>query len=71
MEELKLQQMTRELCHELYKEWENDEVIYMDMSLFKPYVYNEDAVNKYFDSKQDSSRIMFVISLSGKPIGEL
>ena len=27
MEELKLQQMTRELCHELYKEWENDEAI--------------------------------------------
>ena len=63
--------MTRKLCHELYKEWENDEAIYMDMSLFKPYVYNEEAVNRYFDSKQDSSRIMFVIMLDEKPIGEL
>ena len=71
MEELKLQRMTRELCHELYKDWENDEAIYMDMSLFKPYVYAEDAVNRYFDSKQDSARIMFVIMLSDKPIGEL
>lgn len=71
MEELKLQRMTRELCHKLYKEWENDEAIYMDMSLFKPYVYNEEAVNRYFDSKQDSSRIMFVIMLSDRPIGEL
>ena len=71
MEKLKLQRMTRELCHELYKEWENDEAIYMDMSLFKPYVYNEDAVNRYYDSKQDSSRMMFVIMLSNKPIGEL
>jgi len=71
MEELKLQRMTRELCHELYKEWENDEAIFMDMSLFKPYVYNEDAVNRYYDSKQDSSRMMFVIMLSNKPIGEL
>ncbi|WP_050008190.1 GNAT family N-acetyltransferase [Butyrivibrio sp. WCE2006] len=71
MEELKLQGMTRKLCHELYKQWENDESIYMDMGLFKPYVYNEDVVNRYFDSKQDSSRIMFVIMLSGKTIGEL
>ena len=71
MEKLKLQRMTRELCHELYKEWENDESIYMDMSLFKPYVYNEEAVNRYFDAKQDPSRIMFAIMLFGKPIGEL
>ena len=71
MEKLKLQRMTRELCHELYKEWENDEAIYMDMSLFKPYVYDDDAVNRYFDSKQDSSRILFAIMLSDKPIGEL
>ena len=71
MEELKLQRMTRKLCHELYKEWENDEDIYRDMSLFKPYVYNEDAVNRYYDSKQDSSRILFAIMLSDKPIGEL
>ncbi len=71
MEELKLQHMTRELCHKLYKEWENDEAIYMDMSLFKPYVYNEDAVNRYYDLKQDSSIMMFAIMLSNKPIGEL
>ena len=71
MEELKLQRMTRNLCHELYKEWENDEAIYMDMNSFKPYIYNEDAVNRYFDSKQDLSRILFAIMHSDKPIGEL
>ena len=71
MEELKLQRMTRNLCHDLYKEWENDEAIYMDSGLFKPYVYNEDAVNRYYDSKQDLSRIMFAIMLADKPIGEL
>jgi hypothetical protein len=38
MEELKLQRMTRNLCHELYKERENDEAIYMDMNSFKPYI---------------------------------
>ena len=38
--------MTRELCHELYKSWENDEAIYMDMALFKSYIYKEESVNK-------------------------
>ena len=71
MEQLELLLMTRELCHQLYKKWTNDEAIYMDMSLFKPYVYDEDAVNRYFDSRQDSSRIMLAIMLSGEPIGEI
>ncbi len=71
MEELKLQRMTRKLCQELYKEWENDEAIYVDMGSFKSYVYNEDAVNRYYESKQDSSRLMFAIMFSSKPIGEL
>ncbi|MDE6579293.1 MAG: GNAT family N-acetyltransferase [Ruminiclostridium sp.] len=63
--------MTRELCHELYKGWENDPDIYMDMDLFTAYQYNEKAVNKYFDSKQDNSRVLFAIMKDDKPIGEL
>lgn len=39
MEDLSLCIMTRALCHELYKGWENDPAIYMDMSLFAPYRY--------------------------------
>ena len=70
-EEISLCIMTRELCHELYKNWENDPAIYMDMGLFQPYVYNENAVNKYFDSRQDPSRILFAIIRENKPIGEL
>lgn len=63
--------MTRELCHELYKSWENDSAIYMDMDLFKPYGYNKDAVDRYFDAKQDPSRILFAIMRDDRPIGEL
>lgn len=36
MEAIELKKMTRELCHELYKDWSNDASIYMDMSQFKP-----------------------------------
>ena len=63
--------MTRELCHELYKFWENDESIYMDMSLFKPYTYQSEAVNRYYDSKQEQSRVLFAVILADRPIGEV
>ncbi|MDE6407563.1 MAG: GNAT family N-acetyltransferase [Anaeroplasmataceae bacterium] len=63
--------MTRKLCYQLYLSWENDSSIYMDMSLFSKYQYDENAVNQYFDSKQNSSRILFAILKGEKPIGEL
>ena len=68
---IELKEMTRELCHELYKGWSNDASIYMDMSLFRPYSYNKASVDRYFDSKNEPSRIIFAIMLDGKPIGEL
>lgn len=71
MESLTLAVMTPELCHALYKEWENDEATYMDMSLFKPFSYNAEAVHRYFESRQEPSRILFAIMLGDKPIGEL
>ena len=71
MEQISLQLMTRELCHQLYKNWQNDDSIYMDMGLFKTYIYDEEKVDKYFESKQDSSRMLFAIMLADKPIGEL
>ena len=71
MKTIELQKMTRELCHELYKGWSNDASIYMDMSLFKPYSYEKAAVDRYFDSKNQPSRILFAIMLEDRPIGEL
>ena len=69
---IQLKAMTRELCHELYKHWTNDASIYMDMRLFQPYVYDEAAVNRYFDAKgQDASRRLFAIMLGDQVIGEL
>ena len=68
---IELKKMTRPLCHELYKHRCNDASIYMDMSLFKPYVYDKASVDRYFDSKNEPSRIVFAIVLDGKPIGKL
>lgn len=68
---LELKKMTRDLCHELYKNWENDPSIYGDMSAFSPYVYRTEIVDKYFDAKNIPSRVLFAIMLDGIPIGEL
>lgn len=72
MQTIRLKVMTREVCHELYKHWTNDASIYMDMRLFQPYVYDEAAVNRYFDAKgQDASCRLFAIMLGEQVIGEL
>lgn len=71
MDEISLCVMTRELCHRLYSGWENDPSIYADMNLFTPYRYDKNAVDRYFDAKQDRSRILFAIMKGDDPIGEL
>lgn len=68
---IELRKMTRDLCHELYRGWSNDASIYMDMSLFKPYVYGKESVDRYFDAKSEPSRLMFAIMHGEMPIGEL
>ena len=71
MENIHLCLMTRELCHEFFKGFENDPDIFMDMSLFSEYKYDKDAVDKYFDSKQDPSRVMLAIMMDDTVIGEI
>lgn len=71
MDEISLRIMTRELCRQLYSGWENDPSIYADIKLFTAYRYDEGAVDKYFDSKQNSSRVLFAIMKGETPIGEL
>ncbi|WP_044957522.1 GNAT family N-acetyltransferase [Butyrivibrio sp. LC3010] len=68
---IELKPMTRELCHALFREWENDPDIYSDMSLFKPFIYTKEYADKYFDSKQKPDRKMLAIMLEDKPIGEI
>lgn len=71
MGDISLRMMTRALCHELFRNWENDPDICMDMALFKPYRYDEEAVNRYFDAKQGPSRVLLAIMKDNAPIGEI
>lgn len=71
MEEISLCLMTRALCHELFKKWENDPDIYMNMDQFTTYQYDEAAVDRYFDTKQEPSRVLLAIMKDGAPVGEI
>ena len=71
MKEISLCVMTRELCHELFRGWENDPDIYMDMDRFTVYQYDEKAVDKYFETKQNPSRVLLAIMKDHTPIGEI
>lgn len=71
MDNISLCLMTRELCHELFKDWENDPALYTDMDLFTSYQYDEAAVDLYFDAKQSPSRLHFAIMKGDEPIGDL
>lgn len=71
MEEISLCVMTRELCHKLFQGWQNDPAVYMDKEQFAEYQYDPQAVDRYFDSKQEPSRVLLAILKDGAPIGEI
>lgn len=71
MEKISLCVMTRPLCHRLFQGWENDPAIYMDMDGFASYRYDKDAVDRYFEAKQEPSRVLLAVMRDGEPIGEV
>lgn len=71
MTEITLAPMTRELFHALYRGFENDPDIYMNMQYYTQYVYNQEKVDERFDSLQTPERVVFAVMLDGAPIGEV
>ena len=71
MMEITLAPMTRELFHTLYRGFENDPDIYMDMQYYTQYAYNQEKVDERFDSLQTPERVVFAVMLDGAPIGEV
>lgn len=63
--------MTREMCHEFYKEFQNDPAIYMDMSRFSEFVYSPEWVDAYFNRQMEKGRLLFAILVDGEIAGEV
>lgn len=72
---LDLAPMTRELFHELYRSFQYDPDLFMDMELFekaKSSVYSTEKTDAKFNKHAgDASYISFAVMLGGRVIGEV
>lgn len=71
MQNIRLETMTRELCHQFFQSFERDADTYMDMSKFSLYVYDEKLVDAYYDRQQTKYRKVFAIMKDEKVVGEV
>ena len=68
---MKLESMTREMCHEFYREFQNDPAIYVDMSRFSEFVYDPVWVDRYFDRQKEKGRLLFAVIVDDQMVGEV
>ena len=71
MKEISLCVMTRELCHQFFREYESDPAVYEDENQFQPYVYNEKAVDSFYERKRVPGSLELVAVMDGRTIGQV
>ena len=71
MKEITLCYMTRELCHQFFREHESDPAVFEDESQFQPYVYSEEAADSFYERKQVPGRLELVAMMDGRTIGHV
>ena len=47
MSEIELKERTKELCREFFRQFEQDSMLFADMSKFKPYEYSEEKADAF------------------------
>lgn len=65
-----LRPMTRDLCHRFFRRFQRDPDIFMDMTRFRPYVYDPGQVDRYFDRNCSPSRVLLAVMAEGEVVGE-
>lgn len=71
MSKISLKEMTKELCRELFREYESDPMLFADMSTFKRYEYSEEKADAHFEKQNAPDRKSFAIMLDDEVIGEV
>lgn len=61
-----LKPMTRQMCHEFYKDFQNDPAI----GHYYEYVYTPEIADRYFDNNAVSDRKLFAIMVGDQIVGE-
>ena len=67
MKEISLCIMTRELCHQFFREHESDQAVYEDESQFRPYVYSGETAENFFKCKHvlEKAGVQFIDEKDG------
>lgn len=68
---IELTPMTIELCRQYYKEFKADPSIYMDMSLYKEFIYSDEWVDAHYNRQIEKKRIYLAAMYENKPVGEV
>ena len=66
MNTVSIQPMTREMCHEFYKGFQNDPAI----RHYYEYVYSAETADRYFDINDVPDRKLFAIMVDDQIVGE-
>ena len=66
MKKVELLPMTRKMCHEFYKDFQNDPAI----GHYYEYIYTPEIADRYFDRNTVADRKLFAILVEGKIVGE-
>ena len=73
--DIRIEPMTREQMHEMYKDFQMDSMIFDDMELFemaKNYVYNPEKTDMLYDMRiAEEGSHLFAVMLDDKVIGEV
>ena len=68
---IKLEPMTREMCHAFYRRFKNDCAVCSPGQKFEEYTYTYERVEKYWQEQNVESRRVFGIFLNNELIGEI
>ena len=60
-----------DIDQEFFRGYENDPAMYADDSEFQPYVYSDEAADRFFASKQRPGRVELAAVMDGRPIGQV
>ena len=63
---ISLKPMTRQMCHEFYKEFQNDPAIVH----YYEYVYTPEIADRYFDTNSAADRMLVAIMVGDQIVGE-
>ena len=66
-----LTDMTPEMYHSYFKEFENDPDLYLDQTKYTPYEYSEEKVDRYIEHQRDLNRKTLAIMHGEEIVGEV